>query len=275
MKSLLFVLLVLYQLAYTQPGYLPKYQGAATSEVGGVTFMLPSQAAGVLCAPLDGLGRPRGAFAVLGLETLSSTEREGITSITPPGFVQANYQFISGVNLYHRCHLIAHQLGGSEIPENLVTGTQYLNIAGMVPIENRVAEYILQSGNHVRYQVIPVYADPSSLVCSGVIILAESVEDDALRFSVYCHNVQPGVSIDYRSGKSRLASVIALIEAEDEETRPGSLSVTYILNVNTKRFHLPECASVSEAKPKNIREYYGDRESLITAGYKPCGRCDP
>ena len=273
-KTLLLVILALHQLIYTQAGYLPEYRGAAVSEISSVGFMLSLDAGEVVYSPLDGEGRPMGAVAVLGLETLSSTERENIADIIPPGFVQANYQFISGLNLYHRCHLIAHQLGGAEIPENLVTGTQYMNISGMVPIENRVAEYILKTGNHVRYQVVPAYAEPLNLVCSGVVILAESVEDDGLQISVYCHNVQPGVSIDYRSGKSRLASVRTLIETEETET-PSEMPVTYMLNVNTKRFHFADCPSVTEAKPKNIREYYGDRESLIDAGYKPCGRCHP
>ena len=154
---------------------------------------------------LDYLDRCGYAMACVGLELMPTEERESISSVKPSGWVQAQYDFVEAKNLYNRCHLIGFQLTGENAnKQNLITGTRYLNIQGMLPYENMVADYIKETGNHVLYRVTPIY-DGDDLVASGVQLEAWSVEDqgEGICFHVYVYNVQPGVIIDYTTGESQ------------------------------------------------------------------------
>ena len=160
---------------------------------------------------LDNLGRCGVAYAKIGKEIMPSEdeERESISEITPSGWKQAEYKgIVEGDYLYNRCHLIGYQLAGENANEkNLITGTRYLNIEGMLPFENKVAEYIDENkNNHVLYRVTPIY-DGNNLVASGVQMEAYSVEDNGkgVCFNIYAYNVQPGISIDYATGESKEA----------------------------------------------------------------------
>lgn len=153
-------------------------------------------------ANLDSLGRAMGAAACAGLETMPTEERGNISEVHPTGWHSSHYDWVDGGSLYNRCHLAGYQLTAENANEkNLITGTRYMNVDGMLPYENEVADYIDETGGHVLYRVTPVYAG-SELVARGVLMEAYSVEDEgaALSFCVYCFNVQPGVSIDYATG---------------------------------------------------------------------------
>ena len=159
---------------------------------------------------LDSLGRCGAALACVGAETMPAdgAERGDISSIHPTGWEQAEYDFIDGGVLYNRCHLIAWALAAENDNErNLITGTHYLNVEGMLPFETQILEYIEQTGNHVLYRVTPLF-EGDELVARGVQLEAWSVEDDGagICFNVYCYNVQPGVEIDYATGKSEAAA---------------------------------------------------------------------
>lgn len=156
----------------------------------------------------DGFGRCTTAEALVGVETMPTDDREDISNVEPTGWNNKRYDsdLVDGGWVYNRCHLIGYQLTGeNDNEENLITGTRYLNIEGMLPFENDVAEYVKDTGNHVKYKVTPVYSG-SNLVASGVIMEAESVEDNGkgIDFDVYCYNVQPGISIDYATGENSL-----------------------------------------------------------------------
>lgn len=153
---------------------------------------------------LDFLGRCGVAYANLSLDTMPTEERGKIGMVKPSGWQISKYDFIDGKYLYNRCHLIGYQLSGENANElNLITGTRYLNVQGMLPFENQVAKYIKKTGNHVLYRVTPVFYD-YNLLCDGVEIEAYSVEDDGdgICFNVFCYNVQPGVIIDYATGEN-------------------------------------------------------------------------
>ena len=155
---------------------------------------------------LDILGRCGVALACCGEELMpqDGEERESISSVTPSGWVQAQYDFVDGTYLYNRCHLIGWQLTAENANEkNLITGTYYLNHEGMLPFEKMIADYIKETENHVMYRVTPIY-NGNDLLASGVQMEAYSVEDEGegISFNVYCYNVQPGVTIDYASGRS-------------------------------------------------------------------------
>ena len=155
---------------------------------------------------LDALGRCGAALACVGTETMPAEdeERGDISSIHPTGWEQAEYDFIDGGVLYNRCHLIAWSLAAENDNElNLITGTRYLNVEGMLPFETQILAYIEQTGNHVLYRVTPLF-EGDELVARGVQLEAWSVEDDGsgICFNVYCYNVQPGVEIDYATGES-------------------------------------------------------------------------
>lgn len=157
-------------------------------------------------SPLDTLGRCGAAYASIGTDLMPTEERGSIGQIKPTGWHTVKYNVVDGQYLYNRCHLIGFQLTGENAnAQNLITGTRYLNIDGMLPFENMVADYITETKNHVLYRVTPIF-DGYSLVASGVLMEAFSVEDngEGICFNVFCHNVQPGVVIDYKTGESEL-----------------------------------------------------------------------
>ena len=153
---------------------------------------------------LDFLGRCGAAYANLSRELMPDGERESIQSVTPTGWENNAYDIVENEYLYNRCHLIGFQLAGENANEkNLITGTRYMNVEGMLPFENEVAEYLKYSGNHVLYRVTPIFEE-TNLVASGVEMEAMSVEDSGagICFHVYVYNVQPGIEIDYKTGEN-------------------------------------------------------------------------
>ena len=152
---------------------------------------------------LDGLGRCGFAEAKISRELMPEEERGAIGSVKPSGWQTVKYDSVDGKYLYNRCHLIGYQLTGENANEkNLITGTRYLNVEGMLPWENEVAAYIERTGDAVMYRVTPVF-EGTDLVASGVQMEAESIESDEIRFNVFVFNVQPGIEIDYATGESR------------------------------------------------------------------------
>ena len=219
---------------------------------------------------LDELGRCGAAEAVIGEELMPIEKRGSIGQIKPSGWQTVKYDSVDGKYLYNRCHLIGYQLTAENAnEENLITGTRYMNVEGMLPFENMVADYIRETGNHVLYRVTPIF-EGDNLVASGVLMEAKSVEDDGeeICYNVYVYNVQPGVEVDYATGDSW--------ETDDAlDTVNGEEEGTYILNTNTKKFHSPSCSGASDIKSENKEEYTGTRTELIAQGYEPCGRCKP
>lgn len=218
---------------------------------------------------LDSLGRCTVAYSMVGTETMPTQERGNIGQVKPTGWHAVKYDNVDGKYLYNRCHLIGYQLTAENANvNNLITGTRYLNVQGMLPFENLTADYIKETGNHVLYRVTPVF-EGDNLVASGVLMEGESVEDDgeAIQFCVYVYNVQPGIIIDYATGDSRL----------DDGTGGSFQSArkTYVLNTNSKTFHKPDCGSVGKIKDSNKQTFVGTREEAIKNGYSPCKSCNP
>ena len=218
---------------------------------------------------LDSLGRCTVAYSMVGTETMPTEERGNIGQVKPTGWHAVKYDNVDGKYLYNRCHLIGYQLTAENANvNNLITGTRYLNVQGMLPFENLTADYIKETGNHVLYRVTPVF-EGDNLVASGVLMEGESVEDDgeAIQFCVYVYNVQPGIIIDYATGDSRL----------DDGTGGSFQSArkTYVLNTNSKTFHKPDCGSVGKIKDSNKQTFVGTREEAIKNGYSPCKSCNP
>lgn len=156
-------------------------------------------------APLDALGRCGVVMSCIGQDLMPTEERGSIGQVKPSGWQTVKYDFVNGKYLYNRCHLIGFQLTGENSNTcNLITGTRYMNVEGMLPFENMVADYIKETNNHVLYRVTPVFQD-EELVARGVLIEAKSVEDngDGILLCVYVYNNQPGVEIDYLTGLSK------------------------------------------------------------------------
>ena len=255
------------------PESLPAYSGEPYVEVNGnVPYFTEEDLttdAFEEYSPLDALGRCGVAFANVCPELMPTEERGEIGMIRPSGWQTVRYDgVVDGNYLYNRCHLIGYQLSGENAnEENLITGTRYLTVEGMLPFENQVDDYVDETGNHVLYRVTPVFTG-ENLLADGVLMEARSVEDEGrgVTFCVFCYNVQPGVVIDYATGESHLSG------EEPEETPAGEAN--YILNTNTMKFHLPTCPSVADIKPGN-RGTAATREEALAAGYEPCGRCSP
>ncbi|WP_292144287.1 DNA/RNA non-specific endonuclease [Butyrivibrio sp.] len=248
----------------------------------------------------DSLGRCTAAMACVGKDIMPTEERGSIGSVKPTGWNQNKYPGIVNSEppyLYNRCHLIGYQLTGENANEkNLITGTRYFNIEGMLPYENRVAGYVESTGNHVMYRVTPIFSG-NNLLCDGVKMEAYSVEDggSGVSFNVFCYNVQPGVLINYADGSNQLDEGFVItsneteqeitksspvqtetaVEAQSEQADQPPQSASYIANKNTKKFHYPSCSSVSDMKEKNKLYYEGSRDDLINQGYVPCKKCNP
>lgn len=181
-------------------------------------------------SPLDDLGRCGAAYANVGRDLMPTEERGGIGHVKPTGWQSVQYDNVDGKSLYNRCHLIGFQLTAENAnKENLITGTRYLNVDGMLPFENMIADYVKETGNHVLYRVTPMFTG-DDLVAQGVQMEAYSVEDqgDGICFNVYAYNVQPGITIDYATGQSALdGGEIASEEVPQGEIRGNSKSKIY------------------------------------------------
>lgn len=236
-------------------------------------------------SPLDSMGRCGVAYANIGTDIMPTKERQDIGQIKPAGWHTVRYDVVgtgSSGYLYNRCHLIGYQLAGENANErNLITGTRYLNTVGMLGFENKVADYVRSTDNHVLYRVTPVY-EGNNLIATGVLMEALSVEDNGagICFNVFCYNIQPGIEIDYATGDSHAIETPAErqeapIENKAEQNTVAAVEARYIGNRNTKKFHIPTCSSVADMKESNKVPIYGMRDEAIGQGFSPCSRCQP
>ena len=155
-------------------------------------------------SPLDELGRCGSAYGKLGPEFLPIRPRGPLGMVKPTGWRYSKYEEIDKKYLYNRCHLLAFQLTGENANKrNLITGTRHFNVTGMLPFENRVADYIRRTRKHVYYRVTPVFKG-RELVARGVAMEALSADDEgrAVRFHVFVYNMQPGIRINYADGSN-------------------------------------------------------------------------
>ena len=263
-----------------EPSTLPAYSESAYTVVNGNQ---PNFSAFELTtvgyekyANLDNLGRCGMALASCGKEIMPTNgeERGNISSIKPTGWVQAKYDGISGGYLWNRCHLIGWQLSAENAnKQNLITGTRYMNIEGMLPFENMVADYIRETGNHVAYRITPIF-EGNNLVCSGVQMEAYSIEDagDGICFNVYCYNVQPGISINYATGdssgpSSSTTTITPSIEQDNtNDNHAASGDMVWIPNSGSKYHSRSGCSNMKN--PRQVTKQEAENE-----GYEPCKKC--
>lgn len=225
-------------------------------------------------SPRDRLGRCGVVHACIGRDIMPTEDRGSIGMVKPTGWHTVKYDCVDGKYLYNRCHLIGFQLTGENAnEENLITGTRYMNVTGMLPFENMVADYVKETGNHVMYRVTPLFKG-NNLLAHGVQMEAYSVEDDGdgICFNVFVYNVQPQITIDYATGES---SYNGTIVEPDNDDNYQTQSASYILNKNTKKIHLPSCYSVDQMKESNKEYYTGDIDDLLERGYSRCKNCNP
>lgn len=223
---------------------------------------------------LDHLGRCGVVHACIGRDIMPTEDRGSIGMVKPTGWHTVKYDCVDGKYLYNRCHLIGYQLTGENAnTANLITGTRYMNVDGMLPFENMVADYVKETGNHVMYRVTPIYKG-NNLLANGVQMEGYSVEDDGdgICFNVFVYNVQPQITIDYATGESHLSNSSNTVTPDNDTQKKEA---TYILNKNTKKIYLPSCYSVDQMKESNKKYYTGDIDDLIDQGYSPCKNCNP
>lgn len=261
------------------PSALPAYTGVAYTVVNNNQ---PNFTAAELTtigyesySDLDALGRCGVALASCGKEIMpgANEERGSISSIKPTGWIQAKYKGISGGYLWNRCHLIGWQLSAENANRrNLITGTRYMNVDGMLPFENMVADYIRETDNHVAYRATPIF-EGNNLVCSGVQIEAYSIEDDGdgICFNVYCYNVQPGITINYATGESSGPSSGSLETptfdiGSDNGSSSGSSIMVWIPRTGSKYHSNPNCSNMKDPTKVTLEE-------AKERGYDPCKKC--
>ena len=249
---------------------IPDYVGDFIIEIPPYGFDKSITTAYEKYSELDSLGRCGTAEALIGKELMPTEPRGEIGMVKPTGWHTVRYDdLIEDKYLYNRCHVLGFQLTGeNDNVRNLITGTRYFNVEGMLPYENMVANYIRLTGNHVYYRVTPVFEE-DNLLCKGVWMEAEVAkhevgmhEEGGILFSVFVYNIQPGVWINYETGDSCRESVLGLVQ-------------NFILNTKTMKFHEADCEKVADIGGKNKKEYSGTREALTKDGYEPCGWCNP
>ena len=216
---------------------------------------------------LDSFGRCTVAYSMVGTETMPTEERGSIGQVKPTGWHAVKYDNVDGKYLYNRCHLIAYQLTAENAnARNLITGTRYMNTEGMLPFEQEVADYVKSTGNHVLYEVTPIFAD-DDLVARGVHMQAESIEDEGagVQFNVFVFNVQPGVEIDYATGESRA------IETEEEPEQPQTEGKIRG-NRRSKIYHCPGQAAYEDMADSDNLILFDTEEEAQAAGYRRAKR---
>lgn len=246
----------------------------------------------IRAAGLDEYGRPHTVRAVLGPETLNNGYRVSVGKIKPVGWQTVKYpDIVEDMYVYNRCHLIGQAVSAGKYSKtvnsklNLVTGTRYMNYDGMLPHENELLDYLRSGKGHVVYQVTPIYND-DEIICRGVWMQAYSMEDKgkAISFNVYCFDIQPGIKINYGNGDTSIKNnaaremKLALKYGAMSVKSDGNLSssgTVYVINLASKKFHLPSCESVKFIKSKNMKKGRYDRDVLIKKGYVPCKTCKP
>lgn len=291
---------------------IPEYSGKIYVEINGnVPYFTDDELtteAFESYSDLDSLGRCGTAYANICVDIMPTEERGEIGQVKPSGWHTVKYNgVVDGNYLYNRCHLIGYQLAGENANvKNLITGTRYMNTEGMLPFENKVANYVESKNNHVLYRVTPIF-EGDNLLATGVLMEAKSVEDNGagVQFNVFVYNVQPQIKIDYATGDSELietstqtaaaqnntqqdtesasvtteqatvANVATEIPTTEQSTTAPTPASNYIVNTNTGKFHYPSCSSVSDMNESNKMYYTGTRDELIQQGYSPCGRCHP
>lgn len=219
---------------------------------------------------LDRLGRCTAAMACIGPDLLPTAPRGQIGMVKPTGWHLAKYAGIDGNYLYNRCHLIAYELSGENANEkNLITGTRYLNIEGMLPYENKVADYVKYTGNHVMYRVTPIF-EGDNLLASGVLMEGESVEDggNGIKFCIYAYNVQPGITIDYATGDSSGSEYTGSETAKYDGVNFFSPSVIAAVQqaLNDAGYDCGTADGVAESRTNSAIESYRHDKGLFGQG---------
>lgn len=271
-------------------GGIPAYSGSPYVAVNGnVPYFTQSDyttAPFETFSQLDSLGRCGVAYANVCIDIMPTEDRGSIGSVKPSGWQTIRYENVEGKHLYNRCHLIGFQLSGENANErNLITGTRYMNVDGMLPFENMVDDYVEETHNHVLYRVTPVF-EGDNLLASGVLMEARSVEDkgDGICFNVYCYNVQPGIEIKYATGESKSedgsapygsSAVVTTQKQKTANTVSEAVETSYIGNKNTKKFHYSDCRSVKQMSEHNKDYMNCTRDDAIVRGYVSCKNCNP
>lgn len=263
-----------------KPSSLPAYSGTAFTYVNNNQ---PNFSAAELTtkayekySSLDSLGRCGVAIASCGTEIMpgANEERGSISSVKPTGWVQKSYSGVSGGYLWNRCHLIGWQLSAENANrQNLITGTRYMNINGMLKFENMVADYIKETNNHVAYRITPIF-EGNNLVCSGVQMEAYSIEDDGdgICFNVYCYNVQPGITINYATGdstgpNSESSTTTSSTPQEDTTNNNVASGDTVWIPKSGSKYHSNSgCSNMKN--PSQVTKSEAEDQ-----GYEPCKKC--
>ncbi len=254
---------------------IPTYSGSAFTVINGNVPMFDFDSIGdksfEYYSELDPMYRCGKCVALIDDDIMPTEKRGDISSVKPTGWHSVQYDNVSGKYLYNRCHLIGFQLTGENAnPKNLITGTRHLNTGGMLSFENLVNDYVETTDNSVLYRVTPVF-EGNNLLAAGVLMEGYSVEDGGrgVCFSVFCYNVQPGIVLNYSDGSSYAESAYASTGAST-----ASDNSYFVININSKKFHLPTCSSVAKMNESNKEISRETGDNLILKGYSPCGICN-
>ncbi|NBH13025.1 hypothetical protein D3Z36_02190 [Lachnospiraceae bacterium] len=250
---------------------IPDYSGVPYTEINGNVPQFSedelTENSFETYSNLDSLQRCGTACANIGTDLMPVEERGGIGQIKPSGWHTVKYDNVDGKYLYNRCHLIGYQLSGENANEkNLITGTRYMNVEGMLPFENLVADYVKETANHVLYRVTPVF-EGNNLLAKGVHMEALSVEDqgEGISYNVFVYNVQPGVYIDYLTGESSL-------EKADIEQTQNRIEGEIRGNARSKIYHCPGQAAYDKMADSKYLVIFKSEQEAEDEGYRKAKR---
>ncbi len=291
---LFLIIALLFPSAAYAAGDIPEFNGAAVIELSGNSpAFLPEDLAAedyAVYSELDALGRVGPASACISRKAFPAQLRAESGDNLPVGWQTVRYDdVIDGRYLYSLCHLIAPALSGAgSDARNVFTGTRYLHSEIMRPYEEMIEDFLRRTAYHVLYRVTPCYHG-DELVPFGVQMEAYSVEDagKSVCFNVFAYNIQPGVSIDYQSGDSKVSTSVNVLSAARElleshwlpplsdhtqtptaNIGPSVAGITYIVDTQTHRYHTGDCGHL----PTTHRAEF-TWEQIVEERYTLCGHC--
>ena len=162
----------------------------------------------------------------------------------------------AGVNLQSTVLKVGHH--GSD------TSTSYPFLRAVAP---QYAVISVGAGNRYGH---PTEAVLSRLRDAGVTTFRTDMQGEITA-------VSDGQTINFSTAKTATAIASANAGGGNADGAAGAdtTAVSYVLNTNSHKFHLPSCSSVDTISPKNRKDVNESREQIIREGYAPCKRCNP
>ncbi len=184
-----------------------------------------------------------------------------------------------GKYLFERCHIIAYSLSAKLADKrNLFIGTRDLNKSIMIKIENRIKNYIMENDVRILYRVTVKYKGKNQIP-TGILIEAKSLNSE-FTLCRFGYNIKKNVKFRYSDGtitkdnRGIIKPIQKIKTSIKEKKRVKSKNTNFVVNSQTKKYHIENCKMLNNIDPKYIKEITTKEKSLINNGYSACKVCN-